>query len=395
MPDTSPPTAHIRFDGVRKAYADGTVAVAGLDLDVAAHELLTLVGPSGSGKSTLLRMVNRLVEPTAGRVLLDGTDVATADAVRLRRGIGYVIQDVGLFPHRTVADNVGTVPGLLGWDRGRTRRRVAELLELVGLDPAVYGPRYPHELSGGQRQRVGVARALATDPPVMLMDEPFGAVDPEGRRSLQHEFRRIHDELGTTVLMVTHDIDEAVALGDRVAVLSQGGHLEQLADPVTLLTRPANDVVTGLVGDARAVRLLPITDLTAADLEPVTGPGGGGPPGPADSGESRGPDGGEPGAPDGGSATGPADGRPAAGPAGDTPGRVRLGQSLDAALSALAVASGGVATVVDDADRPVGALTPAGLVRALRRSALARPGPARSTEEAGHAERHRDGPGRG
>src|SRR3954469_15238746 len=170
----------IRFERIRKEYADGTVAVAALDLDVHRHELLALVGPSGCGKSTTLRMANRLVEPTSGRILLEGADVTTADPVELRRRIGYVIQNVGLFPHRSVEQNVATVPALLGWDRARTRARVAELLELVGLEPARYGRRYPHELSGGERQRVGVARALATDPPVLLMDEPFGAVDPVG-----------------------------------------------------------------------------------------------------------------------------------------------------------------------------------------------------------------------
>nr|WP_098485431.1 ABC transporter ATP-binding protein [Georgenia soli] len=320
-------------------YADGTVAVGHLDLDVAPHELLTLVGPSGSGKSTLLRMVNRLVEPTSGRVLLEGEDVARMDAARLRRGIGYVIQDVGLFPHRTVAQNVATVPGLLGWDRRRTRERVEELLTLVRLDPAVHGPRYPQELSGGQRQRVGVARALATHPKVMLMDEPFGAVDPEGRRSLQAEFRRIHDELGTTVLLVTHDIDEAVMLGDRVAVLSQGGRLEQLAPPAVLLSRPANAFVEGFIGDARAVKLLALTELVRADVE-VSSPAGAGP------------------------AAEPA--RRAAG----TPGAptVRLGDTLSSAFSALATAEDGAVTVMDDGGSAVGTLTPDGLHAALRRA---------------------------
>ncbi|WP_127130118.1 ABC transporter ATP-binding protein [Georgenia sp. SYP-B2076] len=331
----------IRFEDVAKTYADGTVAVGGLDLDVQADELLTLVGPSGSGKSTLLRMVNRLVEPTSGRVLLDGADVADQDPVQLRRGIGYVIQNVGLFPHRTVAQNIATVPRLLGWDRRRTADRVAELLTLVGLDPAVHGPRYPHELSGGQRQRVGVARALATDPKVMLMDEPFGAVDPEGRRSLQTQFRRIHEDLGTTVLLVTHDIDEAVLLGDRVAVFSQGGRLEQLDPPATVLAQPATAFVEGFIGDARAVRMLSLATLDAADVEAAADG-----PAPVDVGDT---------------ATGRA--------SGDAVRTVQLGDSLEAAFSALAASPDGVVPVVDGAGERAGVLTLTGLHAALRRSA--------------------------
>lgn len=266
----------IAFDHVRKAYADGTVAVGDLSLEVREHELLALVGPSGCGKSTTLRMANRLVEPTSGRIFLDGDDVTDVDAVALRRRIGYVIQNVGLFPHRTVEQNVGTVPRLLGWDRRRTRARTAELLELVGLAPDRYARRYPHELSGGERQRVGVARALATDPPVLLMDEPFGAVDPVGRRRLQTEFRRIQAELGTTVMLVTHDVDEAVRLADRVAVLSRGGHLEQLSDPVRLLAAPASPAVADLVGTGAAVRLLALGRVERRDLLPVAGPASGG-----------------------------------------------------------------------------------------------------------------------
>jgi osmoprotectant transport system ATP-binding protein len=259
----------IGFQHVRKAYADGTVAVGDLSLDVHEHELLALVGPSGCGKSTTLRMANRLVEPTSGRIFLDGEDVTEVDAVALRRRIGYVIQNVGLFPHRTVEQNVATVPRLLGWDRGRTRARVGELLELVGLEPSRYARRYPHELSGGERQRVGVARALATDPPVLLMDEPFGAVDPVGRRRIQGEFRRIQQELGTTVMLVTHDVDEAVRLGDRVAVLSRGGHLEQVCDPVRLLAAPASPAVADFVGTGAAVRLLALGTVQRADLRPA------------------------------------------------------------------------------------------------------------------------------
>ncbi|MBC7550892.1 MAG: ATP-binding cassette domain-containing protein, partial [Cellulomonas sp.] len=237
----------IRFEQARKEYPDGTVAVSELDLEVFPRELLVLVGPSGCGKSTTLRMANRLVDLTSGRVLVEGEDIALSDPVALRRRIGYVIQHVGLFPHRTVGQNVATVPALLGWDRNRTKTRTGELLELVGLEPDVYARRYPHQLSGGERQRVGVARALAADPPVLLMDEPFGAVDPEGRRRLQQEFWRIQRELGTTVMLVTHDIDEAVRLGDRIAVFSQGGRVEQVTGAVDLPPPPA----TGVVGRFR------------------------------------------------------------------------------------------------------------------------------------------------
>jgi osmoprotectant transport system ATP-binding protein len=257
----------IRLRGVRKEYADGTVAVEGLDLDVHRGELVALVGPSGCGKSTILRMVNRLIEPSDGAIEVDGTDVIHADGPRMRRGIGYVIQSGGLFPHRTVRDNVSTVPRLMGWDRARTRSRVDELLGLVGLDADVHGPRYPHELSGGQRQRVGVARALAVDPPVLLMDEPFGAVDPLVRDRLQLEFRRLQQRLGTTVLLVTHDIDEAVRIADRIAVLSVGGRLEQYDSPAVVLGAPATDFVADFVGADRGLRRLAVTPIQDEDLE--------------------------------------------------------------------------------------------------------------------------------
>ncbi len=239
----------IVLEHVRKEYPDGTVAVADLDLTVNSGEVMALVGPSGCGKSTTLRMVNRLIEPTSGVIRVAGEDVMAQDPVTLRRGIGYVIQNVGLFPHRTVEQNVGTVPGLLGWDKAETSARVAELLELVGLPVDTYGLRYPHELSGGERQRVGVARALAVRPPVLLMDEPFGAVDPQGRRRLQKEFAALQRELGTTVMMVTHDIREAVLLADRVAVFSRGGRLEQLDVPEQVTEHPANDFVADFVAD--------------------------------------------------------------------------------------------------------------------------------------------------
>jgi osmoprotectant transport system ATP-binding protein len=256
----------IRLRGVRKQYGDGTVAVEGLDLEVRRGELVALVGPSGCGKSTILRMVNRLIEPSGGSIEVAGTDVIHADGPQMRRGIGYVIQSGGLFPHRSVRDNVATVPRLVGWDKARTAARVDELMGLVGLDPAVHGPRYPHELSGGQRQRVGVARALAVDPPVLLMDEPFGAVDPQVRDRLQIEFRRLQQRLGTTVLLVTHDIDEAVRIADRIAVLSVGGVLEQYDSPAVVLGAPATEFVADFVGADRGLRRLAVTPIQAEDL---------------------------------------------------------------------------------------------------------------------------------
>jgi osmoprotectant transport system ATP-binding protein len=264
--------AMIRLERVSKTYADGPTAVTELSLDVRRGELCVLVGPSGCGKTTTMKMVNRLIDPTGGRVLLDGEDVAGINPVQLRRRVGYVIQNVGLFPHVKVGDNVATVPKLLGWDKARTRRRVEELLDLVGLDPSTYRDRYPAQLSGGQRQRVGVARALAADPLVLLMDEPFSAVDPVARERLQTEFLRLQKELGTTVLMVTHDIDEAVRLGDRVAVLRQGGLLEQHARPATLLTSPATSFVADFVGADRTVKALSVTPVDVLDLEPGTAP---------------------------------------------------------------------------------------------------------------------------
>ena len=266
-----PDDAMIRLEGVSKTYADGTVAVAELSLEVQRGEICVLVGPSGCGKTTTMKMVNRLIDPTAGRVLLDGEDVAAADPTQLRRRIGYVIQNVGLFPHQKVRDNVGTVPALLGWDKKRTRARADELLDLVGLDPSVYGGRYPAQLSGGQRQRVGVARALAADPLVLLMDEPFSAVDPVARERLQSEFLRVQDEVGTTVVLVTHDIDEAVRLGDRVAILREGGHLEQYDEPAALLVRPASDFVASFVGTDRAVKALSVTAIDLTALEAYDG----------------------------------------------------------------------------------------------------------------------------
>ncbi|MDQ3484873.1 MAG: ATP-binding cassette domain-containing protein, partial [Actinomycetota bacterium] len=225
----------IRLQGVGKTYPGGSVAVRELDLDVCRGELVTLVGPSGCGKSTTLKMINRLIEPSTGRIELGGEDVTQMDAVKLRRRIGYVIQQIGLFPHQTIRANVATLPGLLGWKKEKTRDRVDELLHTMGLDPDEFGDRYPHQLSGGQRQRVGVARALAADPDVLLMDEPFGAVDPVVRGRLQDQFLEIQDNLAKTVVLVTHDIEEAVRLGDRVAVFEPGGRLAQFDTPARVL----------------------------------------------------------------------------------------------------------------------------------------------------------------
>ncbi|MEU4502923.1 betaine/proline/choline family ABC transporter ATP-binding protein [Streptomyces sp. NPDC024089] len=256
----------IRFEHVTKRYADGTTAVDDLSFDVAEGELVTLVGPSGCGKTTTMKMVNRLIEPTEGRIFLDGDDISAIDPVRLRRRIGYVIQQVGLFPHRTVLENTATVPHLLGWKRGKGRERAAELLDLVGLDPSVYGDRYPEQLSGGQRQRVGVARALAADPPVLLMDEPFGAVDPVVRERLQNEFLNLQEQVRKTVLFVTHDIEEAVRLGDRIAVYGQGS-IEQFDSPATVLGAPATPYVADFVGADRGLKRLSVTPIEEGDLD--------------------------------------------------------------------------------------------------------------------------------
>ena len=263
----------IRYEEATKRYGGGPPALDQLSLEVPAGETCALVGPSGAGKTTALKLVNRLVEPTSGRVLIGGSDVASTDPVTLRRGIGYVIQQVGLFPHLDVAANVGTVPRLLGWDRRRTAARVDELLDLVGLEPGVYRQRRPDELSGGQRQRVGVARALAADPPVLLMDEPFGAVDPVTRARLQDEFLRLQRQLRRTVVLVTHDIDEALRLGDRLAVLNTGGRLEQYGPPVEVLARPATPFVADFVGAGRTLRRLDL--LCAADALAAGGAGDG------------------------------------------------------------------------------------------------------------------------
>jgi osmoprotectant transport system ATP-binding protein len=261
----------IRFESVTKRYPDGTVAVDALDLEAPSGQITVLVGPSGCGKTTSLRMINRMIDPTSGRIWLDDQDTAKVKPAQLRRGIGYVIQHAGLFPHRTVVDNVATVPFLVGADKKQARARAVELLERVGLDPA-FAKRYPAQLSGGQQQRVGVARALAADPPVMFMDEPFSAVDPVVREQLQNEFLRLQAELGKTIVFVTHDIDEAIKLGDKVAVMRVGGTLAQFAPPAELLSRPADAFVAGFVGRDRGYRALGFTaagSLPLSDETPV------------------------------------------------------------------------------------------------------------------------------
>ena len=259
----------ITFEAVTKRYPDGTVAVDALDLDVPAGKTMVLVGPSGCGKTTTLRMVNRLIEPTEGRILLDGRDIRHQDPARLRRGIGYVIQQTGLFPHRTVEDNIATVPVLNGWPRAKARARARELLTLIGLDPAL-ARRYPYQLSGGQQQRIGVARALAADPPVLLMDEPFSAVDPVVRASLQDELISLQTELHKTIVLVTHDIEEAIKVGDLVALYRPHGKIAQLGTPERLLGAPVDDYVAGFVGFDRGIRRLSF--FTAAGLALSTGP---------------------------------------------------------------------------------------------------------------------------
>jgi osmoprotectant transport system ATP-binding protein len=256
----------IRLDRVSKVYADGTGAVHELSLDVDDGELCVLVGPSGCGKTTTMRMINRLIEPSSGTIFLDDDDVMKMDPVVLRRRIGYVIQQIGLFPHQTIGSNIATVPRLLGWPKAKVKARVDELLDLVGLDPKTYRDRYPSQLSGGQRQRVGVARALGADPPVLLMDEPFGAIDPINRERLQDEFLRLQDEVKKTIVFVTHDVEEAVKLGDRIAILREGGFLAQYDTPAEILGNPASNFVADFVGADRALKRLKVTTFELDDL---------------------------------------------------------------------------------------------------------------------------------
>jgi osmoprotectant transport system ATP-binding protein len=269
----APRASTVEFRRVTKRYdsrAKNTPgAVNDLSLTVPAGKICVLVGPSGCGKTTSLKMVNRLIEPTSGQILIDGVDIMTRDVTELRRSIGYVIQQVGLFPHQTIGENVITVPRLMGWPKARQRARADELLALVGLEPDRYRDRYPAQLSGGERQRVGVARALAADPPIMLMDEPFGAVDPIVRERLQNEFLRLQEELAKTILFVTHDIDEAIKMGDLVAVMQVGGILAQFGPPDEILARPASDFVARFVGTDRGLKRLSLSRVGDLELQRV------------------------------------------------------------------------------------------------------------------------------
>ncbi|MEU8120358.1 ABC transporter ATP-binding protein [Spirillospora sp. NPDC049024] len=310
----------IRLEGVTKRYpGQDAPAVDDLTLSVRDGEIVVLLGPSGCGKTTTLRLVNRLIEPTAGRILLDGEDVTRADPDRLRRRIGYVIQQVGLFPHMTIAANVGLIPRTLGWDKGRVRSRVDELLDMVGLDPGTYRGRYPKELSGGQQQRVGVARALAADPPAMLMDEPFGALDPITRERLQDAFLELQARIGKTIVLVTHDLTEALKLGDRIAILGQGAKLVQYDTPAAILAEPADGFVREFVGAGAAMRRLRLVEVGSIELRPA-----------------------------------------AEGAAGAT---VRADQSLYEALDAMLRAGAETATVLDGDGRPAGAVSWSAIVR--------------------------------
>ena len=266
--------AEIVFDHVTKRYGNSPrPAVDDLSITIPAGEICVLIGPSGGGKSTAMRMVNRLISITEGDITIDGESVNALDPVELRRGIGYVIQQIGLFPHMTAEANVATVPRLLGWEKARTRTRVRELLDLVGLDPDEHAGRYPGQLSGGQRQRVGLARAMAADPPLMLMDEPFGAIDPVTRERLQNDFLRLHREVRKTVIFVTHDIDEAIKMGDHICLLRQGGKLAQYGTPEEILAQPADEFVADFVGADRGLKRLSLRRVGDVELEPANGTG--------------------------------------------------------------------------------------------------------------------------
>jgi osmoprotectant transport system ATP-binding protein len=268
--------AEIIFDHVTKRYGNSPrPAVDDLSITIPAGEICVLIGPSGGGKTTAMKLVNRLIAITEGDITIDGQSVNQLDPVELRRGIGYVIQQIGLFPHMTVEANVSTVPRLLGWQKARTRERARELLELVGLEPDEHGPRYPAQLSGGQRQRVGLARAMAADPPLMLMDEPFGAIDPITRERLQNDFLRLHREIRKTVIFVTHDIDEAIKMGDRICLLREGGRLAQYDTPERILADPADEFVARFVGADRGLKRLTLRRLSDVELLPTAVAGNG------------------------------------------------------------------------------------------------------------------------
>jgi len=264
---SEPSGVPIVLDGVTKKYpGTDSAAVDDIHLEIAPGDIVMLVGPSGCGKTTTMRMINRLIEPTSGRILIDGEDVLSLNDVKLRRTIGYVIQQIGLFPHLTIEANVAMVPRLLGWDKAKISERVEEMLSVVGLDPAEFAHRYPRQLSGGQQQRVGVARALAADPPIMLMDEPFGAVDPITRTKLQDEFLNVQQQIKKTIVFVTHDFDEAVKLGDKIAVLDKGSRIAQYATPEEILTSPADVFVEGFVGHGATLKRLQLERLDTLDL---------------------------------------------------------------------------------------------------------------------------------
>jgi osmoprotectant transport system ATP-binding protein len=267
-PSTDDAEPMIKLEELSKRYPDGTLAVDSVSMDIPEGEIVILVGPSGCGKTTTMRLINRLIEPTSGRITLEGDDVTHVDADNLRRRIGYVIQQIGLLPHQTIAENIGTVPRLLKWDKGRIRKRVDELLDLVGLDPETYRGRYPKELSGGQQQRIGVARAMAADPPVMLMDEPFGATDPITRERLQNEFLRIQEELRKTIVFVTHDIDEAIKMGDRIAILEDQSHVAQFDTPEVVLTNPASSFVEDFIGSGASLKRLNLSRVNDVKYAP-------------------------------------------------------------------------------------------------------------------------------
>jgi osmoprotectant transport system ATP-binding protein len=315
----------IRLERVTKRYPGGQVAVRDLTIEFATGQLTMLVGPSGCGKTTTLKMINRLIEPTEGRIFHDEQDVTHIDPVVLRLRMGYVIQNVGLFPHLSIADNVATVPRLLEWDKARIRRRVDELLELVGLDPKQFAHRYPHQLSGGQRQRVGVARALGADPPILLMDEPFGAIDRIARERLQNEFLRIQREVRKTVVFVTHDIDEAVMVGDRICLLEMQAKVAQYDTPDAILTRPASPYVAEFLGRERLVRRMSVVTIDPLTLD-----------------------------------------HPPEGPRPDEP-RIPLGSSLTEAFAA-ALTSPTERAAIFENDRYIGAFTATSLLESLRRA---------------------------
>ena len=268
--------ARIVLDCVTKSYANQPVsAVENFSMTAEPGELIMFVGPSGCGKTTTMKMINRIIEPTSGSISIDGRDVLSLDPHELRRHIGYVIQQIGLFPHMTIAENIAVVPKLLGWSKEKIGNRVDELLSTVELNPKDFAHRYPKQLSGGQQQRVGVARALAADPPVMLMDEPFGATDPITREKLQAEFLRLQETLGKTIIFVTHDFDEAVRLGDRIAVLSERSQIEQFDTPANILAAPANDYVASFIGHGAAIKRLTLIPVTEARLGPASESAGG------------------------------------------------------------------------------------------------------------------------